>query len=73
MDFILGDAEVAVEVKGTSSFDQTDLRPLNAFVEEYSPKKALVVCNEKTEKVVGKIRILPWRIFLEQLWGGKIL
>jgi len=40
---------------------------------EYSPKKALVVCNEKEERVLGKIRILPWRRFLEDLWGGRII
>ena len=73
VDFILGAGEVAIEVKGTSALDKTDLRSLNAFIEEYSPKKALVVCNEKTERIIGKIRILPWRKFLEELWDGKII
>lgn len=72
VDFILGDGKAAIEVKGTSSLDKTDLRSLNAFIEEYSPKKALVVCNEKTERIIGKVRILPWRNFLEELWEGKI-
>ena len=73
VDFILGNGEVAVEAKATSSVNNADLRPLIAFMEEYSPKKAMVVCNEKTERIAGKIRILPWRNFLEELWAGKIL
>jgi predicted AAA+ superfamily ATPase len=73
VDFVLGRGEVAIEVKGTSRVDQRDLRSLTAFVEEYSPKKALVVCNEKEERLQGNIRIVPWRRFLENLWGGKII
>lgn len=73
VDFILGDAEVAVEIKGSSRVDPTDLKPLKAFVEEYRPAKALLVSNEKTERVVDKIRILPWRNFLSELWEGKAI
>lgn len=72
-DFILGNGEVAIEVKGQSQVNSRDLRPLSAFIDEYTPKKAFVVCNEKEERVIEKIRILPWRRFLENLWGGFIL
>ena len=73
VDFILGEGEVALEVKGQSSVDNRDLRPLKAFIEEFATKKALVVCNEKEERVVGKIRVIPWRRFLEELWEGRII
>jgi len=73
VDFVLGRGEVAIEIKGTSRVDQRDLRSLTAFAEEYSPKKALVVCNEREERLHGNIRILPWRHFLENLWEGKII
>jgi predicted AAA+ superfamily ATPase len=73
VDFILGGGEVAIEVKGASRVDPRDLRPLRAFVEEYSPRQALVVCNESAERLVGPIRIVPWRTFLRQLWAGKII
>jgi predicted AAA+ superfamily ATPase len=73
VDFILGEGEVALEVKGQSSVDNRDLRPLKAFIEEYATKKALVVCNEKEERVVGTIRVMPWRRFLEELWAGRII
>jgi len=40
IDFILGDGEIALEVKGTSRVDQRELRSLAVFMEEYSPKAA---------------------------------
>jgi predicted AAA+ superfamily ATPase len=73
IDFILGNGMVAVEVKGTSYVENKEMRALTAFLDEFTPKKAFIVCNEKTERVHGKIKILPWRRFLEDLWGGKIL
>ncbi len=49
------------------------MRPLTAFVDEFSPRTAMVVCNEKAERVVGKLRVIPWRKFLSDLWQGKII
>jgi predicted AAA+ superfamily ATPase len=51
----------------------TYLRPLTAFIEEYSPCKAMVVCNEREERVHGQIRIMPYQNFLRDLWTGKII
>lgn len=73
VDFVLGGGDVAIEVKGVSRLDSRYLRPLAAFIDEYSPEKALVVCNEKAERVVGKIRIMPWETFLRSLWEGGII
>ncbi|MCB4790293.1 MAG: hypothetical protein LHV68_00220 [Elusimicrobia bacterium] len=73
MDFILAEGEIAIEVKSAKKINYTDLRPLNAFIEEMKPKKAILVCNEERERVIGKISLLPWRIFLEKLWAGNIL
>ncbi len=73
VDFVLGGGEVAIEVKGTSRIDKRDLRPLRAFIEECSPRKALVVCNEREERVHGQIRIMPFRKFLRDLWQDKII
>jgi len=73
VDFVLGKGEVAIEVKSSTRIEKSDLRPLNAFIEEYSPRKALVVCNEREERVHGKIRITPYRNFLRDLWEGKII
>ena len=73
VDFVLGNGEVAIEVKGTNRIDSRDLRPLMAFRDEYAPRKTLVVCNERVERIYERIRILPWRVFLRDLWEGKII
>ena len=73
VDFVLGRGEVAIEVKGSSRIDKRDLRPLRAFIEEYSLKKALVVCNEREERIHGQIRIMPYKKFLKDLWEGNII
>ncbi len=72
VDFVLG-GEVAIEVKGTSRVDNADLRSLNAFVDEYSPRSTIVVCNEKAERIYEKIKIMPWQNFLRDLWENKII
>jgi len=73
VDFVLGKGEVAVEVKGSSRIDSRDLKSLKVFIEGYSPKKAVLVCNEKEKRVSGKIQIMPWRDFLSELWAGNVL
>ena len=73
VDFVLADGEVAVEVKGTSRVDGQALKPLRAFMAEHRPKRALVVANEPAPRQVDGIAILPWREFLERLWGGEVL
>ena len=73
VDFVLGDGEVAIEVKGTARADGRDLRGLRAFAEEHPPRQAILVCMEKSERIVDGIRILPWSIFLEHLWAGEII
>lgn len=72
VDFILGRGEVAIEAKGSSRIDSSDLRPLKTFIQEYRPAKAFVVCNERLPRVHEGIRILPWREFLKMLWEGAV-
>jgi predicted AAA+ superfamily ATPase len=64
---------LAIEVKGSSRVEPRDLRSMMAFIEEYAPKKALLICNEREEHVQGQIRIMPWQRFLEDLWERKII
>ncbi len=73
VDFILGSGEVAIEIKGTNRVENRNLLPIKAFIEEYSPRKAFVICNEREERVHEQIRIIPYRKFLSDLWEGKII
>ncbi len=73
VDFILGDREVALEVKGVPEVHTHHLRGVRAFQEEYKPKKTIVVSLDKNERDIYGIRIMPWKIFLESLWSGLII
>jgi len=73
VDFVLGQGEVAVEIKGSGHLNKRDIYGLDVFTQTYSPKKSILVCNEKEKRLHGKIEILPWEIFLHELWAGKIL
>ena len=78
VDFILGDADVAIEVKINDNVHQSDLHGMLAFHEYAAPKKSIVVCNvPKARKLsVNKhlsIDILPWEVFLNKLWKGEVI
>lgn len=73
VDFVLGMGEIAIEIKGSSRIDRKDMTGLDAFAGEYAPKRCIIVCNEKEKRLYGKIEIVPWEIFLRQLWDGKIM
>jgi predicted AAA+ superfamily ATPase len=72
-DFILADGEIVIEVKGTDRVDIRDFKPLQTFSKEYSPKRIIIVCNEKEKRISGNTEVIPWRLFLKQLWHEKIL
>jgi predicted AAA+ superfamily ATPase len=73
IDFVLGDNEIALEVKSSNNITSRHLKGLNAFMEEYTVKKAIVVSNEPLPRLHNNILILPWQVFLQQLWSGEII
>ncbi len=73
VDFILGDQDVALEVKGVSEVHSHHLRGVNAFRGEYKPKKIIVVSLDARPRDVEGIKIMPWEIFLKDLWAGAII
>lgn len=73
VDFILGDHQVAIEVKSTDNIQTRHLRGLKAFSEEYMVEKKIVVSNDPVDRLVGDIHIMPWKKFFERLWSGEII
>jgi predicted AAA+ superfamily ATPase len=72
VDFVLGDGETAVEVKGAARADTPDFRSLRAFAEDHRPRRSILVCNEPVPRTAEGIEVLPWRVFLGRLWAGEI-
>jgi len=69
VDFILGDRNLAVEIKGSSRVHEGDARSLQALIEDGPVGNACIVSLEEQPRVLMKnIEVLPWRVFLERLW-----
>lgn len=74
VDFILGEHEIAIEVKSTELANDAHLKGLRRFREEHKVRKTLLVSRDTAPRQTSDgIEILPWRFFLEQLWAGEII
>ncbi len=73
VDFVLGDHEVAIEVKATEQASQRHLKGLKSFAEEYKVKKLILVNNDPYARRMGEITVMPWKVFLDKLWAGEII
>jgi predicted AAA+ superfamily ATPase len=73
VDLILGDAEVAIEVKASANVgDRT--KGLHLFHQENKCRKSLIISKEqRPRKVSSQVTVLPWQDFCEMLWVGDIL
>jgi predicted AAA+ superfamily ATPase len=73
VDFLVGDRELALEIKGSARVHEGDLRSLLALLEDGPVKHCVVVCLEREPRWIRKkIEVLPWRLFLERLWRGAL-
>lgn len=73
VDFLLGERELAVEVK-SGKVHEGDYNGLNALHEERAVKKRIIVCCEKTPRLTEDgIFILPYEVFVEKLWAGELI
>ncbi len=74
VDFILGDMNVAIEIKGTQRVHSGHARGLKALLEENSVERAIIVSLEKEPKrLESSLEVLPWQLFLEALWSGELV
>ena len=74
VDFILGDHEIAIEVKSTHFVNNNHTKGLKAFDEEYLVKQKIIVSNDPTPRMLAdNILVLPWQIFLDRLWNSEII
>ena len=69
VDFVVG--RLAIEVKAKNAVSRRDLRGLMALREEKLMAHYVLVSLEPAARQVDGIAILPWREFLDRLWGGE--
>jgi len=73
VDFVLGDHQVAIEVKSSDNVNPRHLKGLRAFATEYQVEKRIVVSNDPYPRLIDNILILPWDVFLKRLWNNEIM
>ena len=73
VDFVI-ENKVAIEVKTSKNITNKELKGLRAFRDENAVKDYIIVCRELFERTTEDgIRIMPWKVFLDRLWDGKII
>ncbi len=73
VDFILGQMEIAIEIKTSKRIVEGHLKGLKALQEENKVKRAILVSFETEPKILNGIECLHWTDFLAQLWEGAII
>jgi len=73
VDFILGDHQVAVEVKSTPTVNPRHIKGLRAFSQEYEVEKLIIVSQDPYLRKIENVLAMPYQEFLRQLWNGEII
>jgi uncharacterized protein len=74
VDFILGDMEVAIEIKASKRVYESDAKGLKALTEAHPVKRTILVSFESEPKTLfNHVECLPWENFLNLLWNGEII
>ncbi len=71
VDFVLGEMDLAIEVKASRRIHSGHTRSLKALLEEHSPNRNVIVSLEEQPRWIDpSIEVVPWQGFLDTLWSG---
>ncbi len=75
VDFIVNDMELAIEAKSSPRIHSDHLRGLREIIKDHPTLKRRVVVSleERARKTEDGIEILPYSVFMKQLWAGGII
>jgi predicted AAA+ superfamily ATPase len=74
VDFILGNMEVAIEVKSSKRIHEMDAKALIALAESQTIKRLILISFEPEPRILkNQVECLPWELFLKKLWSGEII
>lgn len=72
VDAVLGDADVAIEIKSSTEVKDSQMKSLKSFSDDYPQARLIIVSLDKYRRRKENIEIIPVREFLTDLWLGKI-
>ena len=73
VDFILGDGEIAIEVKSNENIQSKHVKGLRQFASEYDVKRLIVVSKDPYYRKIDNIEIMPIEKFLQELWSNNVI
>ena len=74
IDLIVGDMDCAIEFKAKDHVLKEDTKAFDRLFQEWSPKKSIVVSLDETKRLLSNhVLVMPWRLFLSDLWAGNIV
>ncbi len=72
VDFIVGDKDLAIEVKASERVHVGDTKGLGALLGDGPVKKAVIVSLERQARFLhNEIEVVPWQDFILRLWSGE--
>ncbi|AGY54858.1 hypothetical protein BRDCF_p2231 [Bacteroidales bacterium CF] len=72
VDAVIGNANVAIEIKSTEEVHSHHTRGLKAFSEEFPGARLIIVSMDKNPRRMNEIDVLPAMNFLTMLWNGEL-
>ena len=73
VDLIVGDLDLAIEMKAVPTVDERHTKGLRALCEEQRVRQTLVVSLDAAPRQLeGRIMVYPWEVFCQKLWAGDL-
>lgn len=73
VDMILGEGEVAIEIKSAREIVSRHTKGLKAFKEDFPEARLIIVSLEDQPRLVNEVEVYPAMQFLNKLWNGEII
>lgn len=73
VDAVIGDAEIAIEIKASDNVLSHDTKGLKTFGEDHPKAQLILVSMEERPRKLNGIEIWPVNQFLTRLWARKLL
>lgn len=73
VDAVLGNAEVAIEIKSTHEIRAGQLSGLKAFKDEHPEARLVAVTLDAEPRLLNGIEVYPATEFLKKLWAGEFV
>ncbi len=74
VDLIVGDLDLAIEIKARAGVDDRDTKGLRALCEDQKVRRAVLVSLDEAPRILASgIEVWPWQQYCQRLWAGQMV